>query len=318
MSNHLKIIKLSGRASVQDLGRLNSQHLGFSAGGAADEYAFRFANSLLDNDQNHAALEITLGQIQLQAGCDCFIALTGADCKATISQQDLPTKVINNWQSHLLKKGQIITLHQPKKLLHSYIAVKGGIQSKIWLNSRSQSHSESNLGFTGKTLRTSDFITIDINQKTLPPNNKTLQRNSTPQSFYADNILTLRFIPNSLYLSLDRGWQRQFTQQTFRISADSNRMGYRLNGNIAAQTLASELSKPVNYGSIQIPNQGQPMILMKERQTIGGYPTLGTVMQTDLFRLSQKRPGEEVRFTPTTTAKAQVQLTSFLQRFYSL
>ncbi len=96
-------------------------------------------------------------------------------------------------------------------------------------------------------------------------------------------------------------------------------MGYRLKGTQTrldiADSIRSTLSKPVCFGTIQCPSDGQPIVLMKDRQTVGGYPVLGTVIQTDLFRLSQKRPGETVRFVPTTLAQAQAQLAAFREKF---
>ena len=315
MNNWLKIISLKGLVSIQDLGRLASQHLGFTAGGAADEYAFRFANSLLNNDQNSATLEVTLGQIELQATCDCFIAIAGAECQATISQQTTPPKPINNWHCHLLKKDEIITLHYPKDMLHSYIAVKGGLQSTLWLNSRSQSWVENELGFTGNILRAGDQVALDGQENASWSSTPAIKPSTSQGDFYENGLLHLRFIPSSLFLSLTSYQQKQFIEQSFTIEAKSNRMGYRLRGNIVLQQFSNTLSKPVSYGSIQLPNQGQPIILMKEKQTIGGYPIFGSVIQTDLFRLSQKRPGEKIRFITIKLAQAQAQLAAFFQRF---
>jgi len=319
--NQLTITKLNGLASIQDLGRINSQCLGFSAGGAADEYAFLAANALLNNNNDCATLEVTLGQIHLQANSDCIIALTGADCQAVILSLSGKQSSIKNWQYHQLKQGDILQLHRPAKMLHSYIAIKGGIQSKLWLNSRSQTFNELALGFTDKQLQVGEGLPFSLAATTdkslVRSEQKTNHSKVLPKNFYCQQDLTLRFLPSDLYLSLTLYRQQEFIKQNYNILSESNRMGYRLNGMtpLIHEQPQAGLSKPVSYGTIQLPSNGQPIVLMKERQTIGGYPVLGTVMQTDLFRLSQRRPGESVNFIPVTIEQAQAQLSAFYQRF---
>lgn len=298
IESQLTISKLKGLASIQDLGRLSSQHLGFSVSGAADEYGFRFANALLGNNENSAALEVTLGQIHLYAHSDCIIALAGADCQASILNLSGEHKLIKNWQCHQLRQGDVLQLQRPERMLHSYIAVKGGIQSKQWLKSRSQTLNEITLGFTGKKLEAGDSLPINLTTAADKESDKiqlaNTQRDSVqaqtncpkinPDNFYGQHNLILRFIPSVLFTSFTANRQKQLIEQDYNIQSDSNRMGYRLQGDIplVQATEKGGLSRPVNYGSIQLPNDGQPIILMKDRQTIGGYPVLGTVMQTDL------------------------------------
>jgi len=228
---------------------------------------------------------------------------------------------IKNWQNHQLKQGDILQLHRPEKMLHSYIAIKDGIQSKFWLKSRSQTFNELALAFTDQQLQVSDklpfSIKATIDASTARFEQQLSRSKISPESFYCQQALTLRFIPSHLYISLTPYRQQEFIKQTYKILSESNRMGYRLNGAtpVLHEQSQAGLSKPVSYGSIQLPSNGQPIVLMKERQTIGGYPVLGTVMQTDLFRLSQKRPGESVNFIPITIDQAQAQLSAFYQRF---
>jgi len=320
----LKVIKQKGLCSIQDLGRISSQHLGFSASGAADEYAFLFAHALLshschqnnNNHHNSAALEITLGQITFQAEQNCTIAITGANCAASINN-----KPINNWQAHHLSAGDILQFLMPKKGLHTYLAIAGGIQNTPWLNSRSQTSTETALGFSTNTITVGSVIPLCSNAVIEIPST-TL----TPSAFYntLDDVLTLRFIPQALYLALNEKEQQVLCEHTFTLSPNINRMGYRLSAlpenisaslHIAKDAIRTKLSKPVTYGTIQLPNNHQPIVLMKERQTIGGYPVIGSVIQTDLFKLSQLRPGNRVQFIPTTVLFAQQQLSAMYQRF---
>jgi len=325
MSAHLTITKLNGLCSIQDLGRVNSQHLGFSASGASDEYSFLFANKLLNNDNNCAALEITLGQITLQASTACTIALTGADCQASINDQ-----AIKNWQTYQLNEGDILHLNCPTHHLHSYLAISGGFSTTPWLNSQSQTYTELSLGFSGNQLKTKDKIPFDnhcinkdINQNTQKITYQQASLNSNrliPNNFLPnkDKPLTLRFIASELFNSLTNTAQQSFINNDYQIAPQSNRMGYRLTSKATlAISHEKNLSKPVNFGAIQCPNDGQPIVLMKERQTIGGYPVMGTVIQVDLFRLSQKRSGEQVNFLPVNIEQAQAQLSAFYQKFPS-
>ena len=325
----LTVVKKNGLCSIQDLGRMSSQHLGFSASGAADEYAFLFANYLLGNNlvknssgtsPNNAALEITLGQITFKAEQHCTIAITGADCSVCINE-----KPIQNWHVHQLNAGDIISFALPKSGLHTYLAIAGGIQSKSWLNSQTQTSTESALGFSapmikiGSTIPLGEHSTINVN--TINAANNLSIKKLTPSHFYTapNSLLTLRFIPQSLYENIDNESQEIFCEHTFTVSTDINRMGYRLSAlptNVIINTPSNpKLSKPVTYGTIQLPSNNQPIVLMKERQTIGGYPVLGCVIQTDLFKLSQLRPGNKVKFIPTTLNFAQQQLSAMYQRF---
>lgn len=321
LTNRLTIEKLNGHCAIQDQGRDHQQHLGFSGGGAADLYAFYSANKLLSNSLNCAALEVMMGQIQLKSNNTCTFAITGADCFAQINGLD-----IKHWQVHTLYKGDCLTLKQPKNNIYTYIAIAGGINSTPWLDSQSQTYTEQKLAFGHPALKVGSDIPVThlATGSTIKSQQAGQTTNAQlPESFYQHPMLTLRFMPSPLWHKMTTQQQRFFLQQTFSISPNSNRMGYRLaNKNPLTQLSkpmtvleSNKLSKPVCYGAIQLPAFNSPLILMKERQTIGGYPNIGTVMQTDLYRLSQMRPGEQVKFITTTIAQAQQQLTTFNARF---
>jgi len=346
MSQHaLEIITINGRASIQDLGRLNAQHLGFSAGGAADEFAFLSANKLISDKQSAkhqqnshqmankqygcAAIEITLGQISFKANATCLIAITGADCQAQINSIE-----VNNWQCYQLQAGDILEFSMPKTGLHSYLAILGGFTCQIaqhpWLESFSQTSNEMALGFTGEPLTVGSKLYFPVQTTPCALVEPVQKRANSPQKkpilFYAREALTLRIMPSRLFLQMSRVQQQRFLAAEYVISPDSNRMGYRLgvqyspasttNEKILSQPLRSQclLSMPVTYGMVQLPENEQPIVLMKERQTMGGYPVLGTVMQTDLFRLCQMRPGEKVNFSVISYQQAQQQLQAFYQK----
>ncbi|WDE11471.1 biotin-dependent carboxyltransferase family protein [Thalassomonas haliotis] len=324
--NTLKVLKAGGLCSIQDLGRPGCQHLGFSTGGAADEHAYLTANQLLGNKASAAALEITLGQLVLRAECDCTIAITGADCRACINEQP-----VANWQVQQLKAGDNLSFSLPTSGLHSYLAVSGGIDTPLWLGSRSQTLNEPGLAAgLGKIAVNCELPLTDTCFNPAPgQKQKTQQIKRNYASFYPPGILTARFIPHKLWFSLDNNTQQRFITTDYKISKDSNRMGYRLSSaagltvkdsekdsgkNQTEIVLTGNLSRAVTFGTIQLPDFHHPIVLMKERQTIGGYPVIGAVMQTDLFRLSQKRPGESLRFVPVTLEQAQQQLAGFYRQ----
>ncbi|SEL48909.1 biotin-dependent carboxylase uncharacterized domain-containing protein [Colwellia chukchiensis] len=334
-SNYFEIIHAKGHASIQDLGRLNAQHLGFSASGAADEYAFLTANQLISRNlqldpvkqSSCAAIEITLGQLTLRAQASCTIAITGADCQASINNT-----VIDNWQCHQLSRGDILAFAMPKSGLHSYLAIKGGFSCQAkqqpWLGSLAQTQNEMPLGFTGNPLTLGSKLYFIAQPASQTPTRQQSVKHDI--NFYATEQLTLRFMANPLFLKMSARQQQTFFATDYVISADSNRMGYRLKPkakNITATPapiLSSALrqqcllSMPVTYGMVQLPANEQPIVLMKERQTMGGYPVLGTVMQTDLFRLSQMRPGANVNFRLINPQQAIQQLLAFYQKFNEL
>ncbi|MDT0604930.1 biotin-dependent carboxyltransferase family protein [Thalassotalea castellviae] len=320
----LTISRLTGYATFQDLGRNTAQHLGFSGSGAADEYSYLLANQLIGNagieqtstnkNNTPAAIEVTLGQLSLVANASCQLVITGADCQAQVRLKHGEQLAINNNQVFTLSQGDELHLGSPKTQVYSYLAVKGGFLAKNWLNSASQTVNENALGFTEAKLTAGSELSFRADETPLAE--KFTQKNHLNHNFHRSEQLILRFLPSQLWQHLKMSVKQQFLAQDYFITPQSNRMGYRLTGDaLTLDKAKNTLSKPTNFGTIQLPPDGQPIVLMKERQTIGGYPTLGTVIQTDLFRLSQKRPGEQIKFIPATLAQAQAQLLAFSLKF---
>jgi 5-oxoprolinase (ATP-hydrolysing) subunit C len=317
----LTISQLKGKASFQDLGRNTAQHLGFSGSGAADEYSYLLANQLIgnkliENQFSAAALEITFGQLSLIANEACQLVITGADCQPYIEFKNGKELVVKNNKVFTLSQGDTLNLAMPRKQLHSYIAISGGFSATHWLNSASQTKNEYTLEFGEAELTKGTKLHFSADSSSYMPVDEHITKNKTSHNFHQSEQLVLRFLPSPLWLTLTPHTQQLFLNQRYQISPKSNRMGYRLLGKpLIVKNVSQTLSKPINYGTIQLPNDGQPIVLMKERQTIGGYPTLGTVIQTDLFRLSQKRPCEKIRFISASLEHAQAQLFAFRERF---
>lgn len=327
----ITLTKLGGIISTQDLGRPQSQHLGFGASGACDEYAYLSANEALGNHCSVPTLELFIfTEIIFAINADCHIFISGADSRATLNN-----KKISHWKVVALKKNDVLTLHRPLQGKITYIAISGGFNVEEWMGSTSQNVNEKSL-CASKDIKIGDKILFEkrpnFTLKETPSSETSCSKNKPNYPWYnfynfapestqrtAKSVeITLRFIPSSFFLALPFHEQNTLLQQAYDINPESNRMGYRLQSEKPIHLIEQKklLSKPVTYGTIQLPPNGQPIVLMKDRQTIGGYPVLGVVMKIDLFRLSQCHAGDKVKFSFTSLTFAQTQLNAFYQKFY--
>ncbi|CAH1532981.1 Allophanate hydrolase subunit 2 [Vibrio owensii] len=274
---------------VQDFGRFGLAHIGITQSGPVDDYAYSWSNHLLGNPVNCSVIEITLGNASFKALADCHLALCGGDLNASVNGEP-----ISNWSDLCLRKGQTLKFGMPKNGLRAYLAVKGGFSVEKHLGSTSTVVRETLGGMTkdGEPLKAGDIISFEPHS--LPT--------SKPKQ------MTFRFKPDynlPLKLRVIEGYQfEDFSQQSiddfysasFKISPKSNRMGYRLEGKTIQPPYDGVLSEGIALGSIQIPNDGNPIVLLNDHQTIGGYPKFGCVARIDLPRLAQAIPGQEVSF----------------------
>ena len=305
LTNVLSVTKGAERISLQDIGRPASQSLGVPASGAADEYGFLLANNLLGNNANSPALEVLFGQISFTVSNSTYIAITGANC--SVKRNGELEKQNACIQLHANDTIELTAFEQGN---YAYIAIKGGFNATPWLESAVSKH-ESSIS----TLISECEFGYKGNSTELP------KRLYKPWPFYVDSgTATLRFIPSSAWLNLPDALKEQVVDTPFTIDPNSNKMGFRLNADgldAVAERIKDEtspFSSPVSFGQIQLPAAAQWIVLMKDRQTMGGYPSIGTLMKTDLFRLSQLRAGTTVRFIPIALEQAQLQLSAFYQR----
>ena len=310
--NKLTILKQNGLLSVQDLGRFHAQHLGFSASGAADEFAFLSGNKWLGNAVNAPALEVTFGQVAFTVNAACQIIITGADCQTKVNNQ-----VVDHWQIINLKSNDNVELLTPKMGVYSYICLAGGIQAEQHFNSASEIPTALQVLASKKLTeqKTYQFANEQaITAKAIP---HSVIRSALNYYFQQTKhaVHTLRFIPHKLWYELTNQAQENINQQIFILQTSSNKMGYRLKSEQGIRhSPAHQLSKPVTLGVIQLPADGQPIILMKDRQTIGGYPTLGCIIQVDIPRLAQLNAHQKIKLLPISIEKAQAQLQAFYQK----
>jgi antagonist of KipI len=285
--------------TVQDLGRYGHQHEGVSVGGAMDTPALRLANALVGNPEGAAALEVTLMGPVLEFQDDAVISITGADLSATLDQQPIPRlRAIRVTAGSQLEFGERING------CRAYIAFSGGIDVPVVLGSRSTYLRAGIGGFGGRALARGDIIGIGE-----PASHARSIIPSIVMPVPPRDDVTIRAMRGRHFAALNRASRAALfsaDEEPFRISAQSDRMGYRLEGpGITMQRAVEIASEPVAFGTVQLPPGGSPIILMADRQTTGGYPHVLEVASVDLPLLAQSVPGTRLRFSETSLEEAQ-------------
>ena len=298
---------------IQDLGRRGVGHLGLSAGGPVDLHAFCWANRLLGNSSGAAALEITLGQASFRAEQDIAVALTGANMSATIDGEP-----IEHWRSFVLRQGQVLKLGFARRGFRAYLAVAGGIRGADAFGSVATIVRNQMGGLPqapGRALIKGDVL----ESAGLRFDFASFQEQWVPSRFIPDyrehiDIGMFETYQNSLFSDEQK---QQFYQTDYTLSDKLDRMGIRLQGNAIHPSQNGVISEGIAPGSIQFPPSGQPIILLNDRQTLGGYPKIGCVSKLSLMRLAQARPGTTLRFYRADIADESQKLQQFM-RFFSV
>ncbi len=294
----LRILKAGILDSIQDFGRFGYQHLGINPTGAMDKYAAGIANMLVGNNPGDALIEMHFPASVFLFDQPAIIALTGADFAATINGEFIPLN-----QPVVINKSSVLQFHFIKNKARCYMAVKGGLIINKWLNSHSTNLKAEAGGMEGRKFLKDDVIELRDKKdfSNLLRNNdfKILpwKANESWSGLNEDEILVL---PATEWDWLNAASQKNFLSASFYITPNSDRMGYRLQGEALQPTIKEELvSSPVSFGTIQLLPDGQLIILMADSQTTGGYPRIGTVISTYLSRLAQMKPGEKIKFSIT-------------------
>ncbi|MEE3650905.1 MULTISPECIES: 5-oxoprolinase subunit PxpC [unclassified Brenneria] len=288
----LKIIHAGLYTSVQDTGRFGFRRLGISQSGALDIPALKMANLLVGNAENSAALEITLGNFVATFTSPCWVALTGADCHAVLDGKPLWT----GWR-FAVEAGQTLKMHLPRHGMRSYLAFSGGIEVLEALGSRSTDLKAGFGGFAGRLLKDGDELLLGAASR-LPA-----RETGVKQLLFGNRV---RALPGPEYQEFSEEAREAFWRTPWHLSPQSNRMGYRLQGPELQRTTLREMpSHGLLPGVVQVPHSGQPIVLLADAQTTGGYPRIACVIDADLYHLAQIRLGEPVHFIRCTLAEAQ-------------
>jgi antagonist of KipI len=289
-----KVIKSGLQTTVQDLGRYGFREFGVSPSGAMDSYSLQMGNLLVGNELGEAALEAPLIGPVLLSLHDVAIAICGGNLSPKINDQEIPL-----WKSLVIKKGQILSFGELKVGARTYISVAGGIDVPLVLNSKSTYLTGKFGGFEGRALKEGDILF----GHPFTRRNRYLHTKLIPK--YKDP-LTVRVIIGPHTDKFTTAGLETFLTKEYSISTQSNRMGYQLTGpKIEHSTSADIISAAIPLGGIQVPSSGQPIILMAEHQTMGGYSRIGTVISTDIPRLAQAQPGIKIRFKEISSQTAQ-------------
>jgi len=299
-----KVIKAGIFTTLQDRGRFSFTHLGVTNSGVMDEYATLAAHKLLDNNLNDNILEITFSNVELQANVQTTLCVTGAKCEFYINDEQKTT-----WQTHEIKKDDIVKIGKILEGQRVYLAVKNGFDIKKEFGSNSTTIKESLGGISGLQIKNGDILPYSQNDETIA--NRWHEEHIPTYS----KELTLRVLLSYQEDSFSSKEKEKFFNSTYTVTPDFNRMACKLKGEVIASSLDGIISEAITFGSIQIPKDGQPIILLKERQTIGGYPKIGSVISIDCFKLAQMKIGSIIKFEEIDITTAQEKLKDFYSTF---
>jgi len=282
---------------IQDAGRYGAFNLGLTNGGPADSLAFYWANKLCGNALNSTVIEISVGGLELTAQVNCVMAVTGASMPLTINGQ--PKEL---WRSFFVKEGDSINLGFSPLGVRCYLAVAGGFDIKPSFGSASTVCRESVGGINGDKLVVNDVLPCK-NDSNLLNKLKFLMLPEHEQPKYTNEVIlhTVLSYQHQHFSSIEK---RLLFSSEYQVSSLWDRMGYRLQGRAVKADIDGILSEGICYGAIQVPADGQPIILLNDRQTIGGYPKVGAAISQDCAKLSQCRQGDKVRFEPISLSQA--------------
>ncbi|MEL7558895.1 biotin-dependent carboxyltransferase family protein [Stutzerimonas chloritidismutans] len=290
------LIERSGAlASLQDGGRFGVRHIGVTQGGAADWVSHAWANWLLGNPLQATTVEITLGNLTLLAEADGCLALSGADLAATVEEQPIAAG-----RSFTIRKGQRLRFGTPLRGVRAYLAAPGGFAAPLLLRSCATVRREQLGGLhgDGQPLTEGDRLTYSGGsaraRELCPEQNPPLFTDTPLEVVLGAQIGD--FSGQSLFDVFNRPWT---------VDQRADRMGVRLLGPVLRSSRLSMISEGVPLGAIQVPPDGQPIVLLNDRQTIGGYPRLGALTPLAVARLAQCQPGTEVHLKPIALQAAQ-------------
>ncbi len=288
--NTIEVVEPGFLTTVQDKGRYNYQKLGVPVSGAMDVFSLRAANILVGNSDNEAALEMTVLGSKIKFLVETSIAITGADLSPTIDGIDVPL-----WHSIRVKKGSDLNFGHAKHGMRSYVALKGGIDVPMIMDSRSTYLKGMFGGLEGRTLKTGDVLKTFVLDHDINFEKRAMDSNQIPT--FKESNLHVRVILGPQDKCFTPNGIKTFLNSEYLISMESDRMGYRLEGpKIEHVNGADIVSDGTPLGAIQVPGNGLPLILLADRGTTGGYTKLATVVSSDIGKLAQAMPGTTMTF----------------------
>ena len=290
----IRVAKPGFFTTVQDLGRYGYAHLGISPAGAADALSFRIANLLVGNEENAPALEMTLLGATLEFDKKATIAVTGAGCECKAGVEQVPANTaLEIPAGAILQCGSMITGAR------CYLAVQGGFDVPLVMGSASTLVAAHFGGFQGRRLKGGDVLQVRKHgsSRVRSMSSGALDPLRAPRPLWVTKAAQQDWFGPEAFESL--------LSSAYLVSEQSGRTGLRLKGEAVCPREQSELlTDGIPLGAIQIPQNGQPIILFVDQQTTGGYPKIANVIAADMHRVGQLRPRDEVRFAEVTIPEA--------------
>ncbi|CAB3687901.1 biotin-dependent carboxyltransferase family protein [Trinickia soli] len=320
----IEVLRAGVLSSVQDLGRTGLRHLGVAKAGVLDALALEVGNRLVGNPPQAAAIEVTVGPAAFRFNHTTRIAVTGAQFGATLDGEPVYT-----WWSLPVRAGQELVLQGPMRGMRGYLCVRGGVDVLPVLGSRSTDLAARFGGLGGRKLRDGDRLPMgalaarqgratDVDVPAFgvkaPQWCRFAEVSHEPvrrgkHAAGSERAAVIRVLRGPEYDAFDEDARTAFWSDEWCVTPHSNRMGYRLAGSPLAREGGDEmLSHAVLPGTIQVPGNGQPIVLLADAQTTGGYPRIGVVIAADLWKLAQVRLGGAVRFVRSTREEARYAL----------
>ncbi len=291
----IRVLDPGPLTTVQDIGRPGYLRFGIPASGPIDPVAFVLANRLVGNPDDAAGLECTLGGPRLEILRDTVVAATGADMPLMVNEREEAC-----WRSVRVRGGDIIRLGAATGGVRSYLAVSGGLDVPRVLGSRSTYLRGRLGGHSGRALRRGDEIPMGPSPPSL--RERSVGRDAVPR-FGDELVIRVVLGPQAERFTTDG--LDTFLRASYEMLPQSDRMGARLRGPVIAHARGHDIiSDGVPLGGIQVVGDGQPIVLLVDRQSTGGYPKIATVCSTDIGRVGQTRPGERLRFRAITVEAA--------------
>jgi antagonist of KipI len=284
--------------TVQDGGRYGFGRYGVPPSGALDTFSLRIANLLVGNSEHEAGLEITIMGLKLRVLTDLTIAVTGADLNPQLNGKSL-----RMWRAHPMKKDDVLQFKTLRSGCRAYLAVRGGFGLDPVLASKSTNLVSGFGGYEGRALKPGDLLYTDPPDTRIKDGERVLDLNSIPQYSKAWVVRVLLGPQDDDFTEESK---KLFLESPYTVSPKSDRTGTRLSGPAVHRkpgVKESIISEGVVAGSIQIPGDGQPIIILVETVT-GGYRKIATVISADLHLLGQMKPGDSIRFRAVSFEEA--------------
>ncbi len=292
----LEVLRPGALSSLQDLGRPGYQSLGIAEAGAMDSFSLVQANRLLGNPDAAAALEITLVGPKLRFLRAAVFALSGADLSARLDDRPLAPGAVYGAQAN-----QVLSFGARKKGMRAYLSVPGGFAAPMILGSRSTYIYAGFGGAAGRTLQKGDVLSCLAEPKA------DIAASALPEHLLlpSDGLRLLRVIMGPQEDRFSQSGIETFLGSPYEVTSESNRMGYRLDGpRIEHSDGPIVVSEATPLGAVQVPGQGRPVLLLRERGTTGGYTKIACIITADMDLVGQAAPGTGIRFKPVEIEEA--------------